>query len=449
MLLVIDLFLLNLSFILVAYIHYGMTYANFGIIKETCFLLNFSWFFIYLFFISENPLAQVPFGEVLKAHNIKFISFLGTASTLALAFNISGISRFTFFSTIVYFFFLRLIANHFILRYLRIKKDKKYNYTRNLIVGAGKSGERAQAYFQNNPEFGEVIGFLDDYKESNQRCNILGRISDFQSVFDKTPFDQVIIALPIVNKNKILELIDTAEYNGVRPRVIPDYYGLFQRSFEMQKLGNIPVVNIREFPLDKYSNRFWKRAFDLVFASMVIVLTSPIMLITVLAIKIDSNGPVFYKPLRLGRRGESFTLYKFRSMKLNDSEDMGTRSTQKDDDRITRVGRFIRKFSIDELPQFFNVIKHDMSVVGPRPHRIMLNKLLQEKTSNYLVRHYILPGITGWAQVNGWRGPTESRLQYKARTLHDLWYIENWNFGLDLYIITLTLFGKKARKNAF
>lgn len=449
MILAIDMLLLNLCFVLVANVHYDLTYTNFGIIRITFFLLNISWVFTFLFFISDNPLARAPFLVKLKSHSIKFFFFLSIASILALGFNITGISRFTFFSTIAYFYFLRLLANQLILRFLTIKKGRRYNYTRNLIVGAGKSGEQVNSFFENNTEYGEVIGFLDDHKKSTPRRPILGTISDFQAVYEKHLFNQVIITIPVVNKSKIRKLIDLAEYNGVRPRVVPDYYELFSRTFEMEKLGDIPIVNIREFPLDKYANRFWKRVFDVVFSIVVLIITFPLLLLIAIAIKLESKGPVFYKPVRLGRRGEKFTLFKFRSMFHSDNPDLGTKSTTEGDPRITRVGRFIRKYSLDEFPQFINVIKHDMSVVGPRPHRISLNKILQEKTSNYLVRHYVYPGITGWAQVNGWRGPTESKLQSKGRTLYDLWYIEHWTFLFDMYIIFLTIFSKKVRKNAY
>jgi len=438
MLLLVDLLLLNLSFVIVAYVHYGITYAHFDIIRATFLLLNLSWVLIYLFFISDNPLERAPFTEKLKTHTIKLAAFLSTASVLALALNIDEISRITFFSTIAYFYLFRLVTTQFILRYLKIKKQNKYNYSRSL-----------EAFFDKNPEYGEVIGYLDDNIPSTSNSKILGKIDDFQEVFDKTSFDQVIIALPMVNKTKILKLVDTAEYNGVRPRMIPDYYGLFQRNFEMEKLGDIPIVNIREFPLAKFANRFWKRAFDIIFSLVALVLVSPIMLLIAIAIKLDSRGPIFYLPVRLGRRGEEFSLYKFRSMRHHPDTELGDSSTMKEDPRVTRVGRIIRKFSLDELPQFINVLLYHMSVVGPRPHRVVLNKMLQEKTSNYLVRHYILPGITGWAQVCGWRGPTETRLQSSARTLHDLWYIEHWTFPLDIYIIILTIFGKKARKNAY
>ncbi|GJM29969.1 MAG: undecaprenyl-phosphate glucose phosphotransferase [Cyclobacteriaceae bacterium] len=448
-LLLIDLSFLGISFLIVAFFHYGLDYHRFDIIRDTFLLLNFSWIVTYLVFVTEDPLIERPLVQRIVNHGKKYLLFLSIASILALGFNISGISRITFFATITYFFILTFFFSNFFLKYIRIKKANLHNYTEILVVGAGNLGESVQRYFDQNPHRGKVIGFLDDFKFNSDRLNILGRISDFQQVFNENTFDQLIIAIPISNRDKIRNLIDLAEFNGVRPRVIPDYYSLFNRSFETQLLGELPVVNIREFPLEVYINRFWKRVFDLLFSISALILVFPIMLLIALAIKIDSKGPIFYKPIRLGRRGTEFTLFKFRSMYTNDDPRGGAQSTTADDTRITRVGKFIRKYSLDELPQFINVIRHDMSVVGPRPHRVVLNKILQEKTSNYLVRHYVLPGITGWAQVNGWRGPTETRIQYKGRTLHDLWYIENWTFLLDLYIIFLTVFGVKARKNAF
>ena len=449
MLLLVDLTLLGISFLIVAYFHYGLDYNRFEIIRDTFLLLNFSWIVTFLVFVTEDPLIELPLAKRIINHAKKFLLFLSIASILALAFNISGISRITFFATLTYFFILTFFFSNFFINYIRISKAKLHNYTEVLVVGAGSLGSSVKRYFDQNPHRGKVVGFLDDFKFKSDNLDILGRVSDFQKVFESHTFDQLIIAIPINNRVKIRNLIDQAEFNGVRPRMVPDYYGLFNRGFETQFLGDLPVVNIREFPLEVYTNRFWKRIFDLVFSAVALVLVSPLMLLIAIAIKLDSKGPVFYKPIRLGRKGVEFTLYKFRSMYSNDDPRSGEQSTKLDDDRITRVGRFIRKYSLDELPQFINVLKHDMSVVGPRPHRVILNKMLQEKATNYLVRHYVLPGVTGWAQVNGWRGPTDTRIQYKGRTLHDLWYIENWTFLLDLYIILLTVFGVKSRKNAF
>jgi lipopolysaccharide/colanic/teichoic acid biosynthesis glycosyltransferase len=214
-------------------------------------------------------------------------------------------------------------------------------------------------------------------------------------------------------------------------------------------MGSVPMLDIRNIPLYHYPNRFWKRAFDIAIAGIAMIGLSPIMALVALAIKLQDGGPILYTPVRLGVNNKPFKLYKFRSMKVNDNAVNGTQSTVLNDERITRLGKFLRKSNLDELPQLYNVLRNEMSIIGPRPHRVFLNRTLQQKVSSYMVRHSIKPGITGWAQVHGWRGPTESKIQYMGRTLHDLWYIEHWSFAIDFYIIFLTAFGKKTRKNAF
>jgi putative colanic acid biosynthesis UDP-glucose lipid carrier transferase len=317
------------------------------------------------------------------------------------------------------------------------------------VIGAGRIGEAIHAYFRMNPDLGTLVGFLDDTKIKSEKLNILGKVSQFQEVFNKYHFNEVIITIDLSREREIKELVNVSEYNGVRPSVVANYYSLFNRNFELKNFAGIPIVSIREVPLDPYTPRFWKRMFDIVFSFFVLLLLSPVFLVIAIAIKLESKGPVFYQPIRIGKRGAEISVFKFRSMRVSQNKADQTRSTSKDDDRITRVGKFIRKYSLDELPQFINVLIGDMSVVGPRPHRIDLNKRFQQTVQSYMVRQYIKPGITGWAQVNGWRGPTETKYQYIARTLHDLWYIEHWNFALDIYIIFLTVFGKKTRKNAF
>jgi len=248
---------------------------------------------------------------------------------------------------------------------------------------------------------------------------------------------------------KIKDFIHIAEKNGVKPRIVLNGYGVINRNFIIKALGQTPLLDIRNVPLHKYNNRFWKRAFDIAVSSVLLLLLTPVFAIIAIAIRLEGKGPIFYTPIRLGVNGQPFKLYKFRSMKENDDALGGTRSTVLNDERITRLGNFLRKSNLDELPQLYNVLINEMSIVGPRPHRVHLNKNLQEKMGTYMVRHFVKPGITGWAQIHGWRGPTETKLQYKGRTLHDLWYIENWSFGIDIYILFLTVFGKKTRKNAF
>ncbi len=201
---------------------------------------------------------------------------------------------------------------------------------------------------------------------------------------------------------------------------------------------------MRTFPLDTYANRFLKRAFDICFSSGMMLLLLPLGALIAVAIKLTSKGPVFFKTHRLGVTGAPFTIYKFRThAPSNRPRTINSRPPSQGDNRITPLGKFLRKYSLDELPQLLNVLTNDMSIVGPRPHRLNLNKALQQKMGTYMMRHTIKPGITGWAQVNGWRGPTETKLQYWGRTLHDLWYIEHWNFWLDLYIILTHTYREK------
>ena len=196
----------------------------------------------------------------------------------------------------------------------------------------------------------------------------------------------------------------------------------------------------------KFSNM--KRFFDIFFSIFALVLVSPLLIIIGLLVKLTSSGPVLYVAERVGMGGAIFKMYKFRTMN-HSRESQETFSTLENDSRITPLGHFLRKTNLDEVPQFFNVLKGEMSVVGPRPHRVSLDKKLQNEVAKYMIRRHIKPGITGWAQVNGWRGPTNTEEQKIQRTRHDIWYIKNWTFWLDIKIIFLTLFGKKTWENAF
>jgi putative colanic acid biosynthesis UDP-glucose lipid carrier transferase len=259
----------------------------------------------------------------------------------------------------------------------------------------------------------------------------------------------IIIALPFHEIESIKSIIKIADYHGTRVQFIPDYHDVFGEKFKTSQFGNLEVVNTRQLPLDNAYSGILKNFFDIVFSICILILLSPIFLIIGILVKLDSPGPVFYLPERIGKNGKPFRLNKFRTMNSCDNPKNGIKSTTVNDPRITKIGKFLRKYSLDELPQFINVLIGDMSVVGPRPHRIHLNQMMQESEEKYMVRHYYKPGITGWAQVNGWRGPLETSEQKKQRTNHDLWYLENWSFWLDVKIIFLTLFSSKTHKSSF
>ncbi len=444
LLLVIDLFLLSLSLSILAKIHYNVWWH----INDLFFLLNGIWIVTYVFYLDLAFFEIQNIGNQARSLLTKFFVYVSLGAILIVLLNMDDISRAMFLGSSLCFLILKFPAIY-LYTYLISKREDGPSYRKVLVIGAGRVGVAIQMFYRLNPSQGKLIGFLDDNKQKSERFNVLGPISDFQKIFNNESFNEVIITIDLSQEKTIRELVNLAEYNGVRPAIVANYYSLFNRNFELKNLAGIPIVNIREVPLDFYIPRFWKRIFDLAFSGFALLITSPIFLFIAIAIKLDSKGPVFYRPVRIGKNGAQVLIYKFRSMRHSTSTSDKTRSTSANDDRITRVGKFIRKYSLDELPQFINVFNGDMSVVGPRPHRLDLDKRFQQIAPSYMVRQYIKPGITGWAQVNGWRGPTETKYQYIARTLHDLWYIEHWNFALDIYIIFLTLFGKNTRKNAF
>ena len=444
----IDLCLLNVSLVVASFLHF-QTFSN-AENSEYYWLMNISWIFAYFLYQKKNLFLRDGFPNRVKRQFYRFGVYFSIASLIIVAFKFEDLSREVFFGTNLLFFILKFITFYFLYRFLAYRRRKGRNVLRALIVGYNSTAEELYEYMMQNPDLGyKVVGFLEDKNYPFQHKLKLGSLEDFQKVYKETAFHEVIIALPLNKEKEIGQIIELAEFNGNRCHLIPDYYQLIKRNAEIRTIGGIPLVNTREIPLDNLAYRILKRAFDILFSSVMILLLSPVYLAIAVSIKLDSKGPVFYNPVRIGKGGAKFKVYKFRSMKDCDNSVKGTKSTVLGDPRITKVGAFLRKSNLDELPQFFNVLKGEMSVVGPRPHRAALNTELQRKMDQYMIRSYVKPGVTGWAQVNGWRGPTETRLQYTGRTLHDIWYIENWAFALDIYIIFLTVFGKKVRMNAF
>jgi len=336
------------------------------------------------------------------------------------------------------------------LKAISLYRSSEKNLNRLLIVGNGVLGQDTLEEIKNDSHYNyNFIGYIDDkYDQTDSDPSILGCVDDAQNVFSKTKVDDMIITLPLEQKDRIKNLITLADYHGIRVRVVPDFYKVFGKAFKVNTVGELPVINVNEVPLDNYFNALYKRIFDILFSSLSMIILLPAFLFICFIIKLNSKGPIFYIVDRTGFKGNPFKLYKFRTMHHDDNPDQ-SKSTVHNDPRITKSGKLLRKWNLDELPQFWNVFKGDMSVVGPRPHRTFLEKVLQNDVDLYMTRHYIRPGITGWAQVNGWRGPTETKEQKEERTKHDLWYVNNWTFWLDIKIIFLTLFGKKTKINAF
>ncbi|HYK57678.1 MAG TPA: undecaprenyl-phosphate glucose phosphotransferase, partial [Flavisolibacter sp.] len=337
---------------------------------------------------------------------------------------------------------------------------KKINNSNNLarkvlIVGAGEEGMDFYRQYVKNKHFGyQLTGFVDDEKNVSLNGHYLGKTTDLDRVIAGHELDDIIVTLPITSKGQIENIISVGERQGKRVRIIPNYGNFGEGKLQVDRLGNMSMITLRSLPLDIVDNKIYKRTFDMVFSLLVIVfLLSWVIPIISVLIKLGSKGPVFFKQERWGLNNKPITCYKFRSM-VTDSRDVDERGAyqqaQRNDPRITPFGKFLRKTNLDELPQFFNVLAGSMSVVGPRPHPVPLNIESKDNVEKYMMRHWVKPGITGWAQVSGYRGETREPQLMKKRVEHDVWYIENWSLWLDLQIIVQTVTNMiKGEKNAF
>jgi len=319
-----------------------------------------------------------------------------------------------------------------------INKNKRV-----VIVGAGPLGMHFYSSVVKNKTFGYTLaGFIDDKLQPDLNGQYLGKTDELEQIISNNNFEEIIIALPNSAADKIDNIIFLCEKNTKRVRIIPDFYRFGSGNFRVGHLGNFPVVTVRSLPLDNFDNKIIKRALDLFFGIFFIVFFfSWIFPLIALIIKLNSKGPVFFKQERWGLNNRKIICYKFRTMKIesSDLDEFGKyRQATKEDSRITSVGKFLRKTSLDELPQLINVLKGDMSFIGPRPHPIPLNIESKDVIQHYMLRHLVKPGITGWAQVNGARGETETLDKMQQRINFDLWYIENWNLWLDFEIMAQT-----------
>ncbi|MFD2245115.1 undecaprenyl-phosphate glucose phosphotransferase [Pontibacter ruber] len=340
------------------------------------------------------------------------------------------------------------------LSFLAVRKYKKkvwFNTNNIIIVGAGSAGVELYKLLASKPQLGEnVLGlFTDDNFNHAFDLKILGRVDDCIDYAKENNVHEIYCTLPNTERSKISMLMQLADNNFIRFRLVPDVKGAFDQNLKVELFGYMPVLVPRQEPLENKANEILKRAFDILFSSLIILfLLSWLVPLLAIIIKADSKGPVFFKQLRSGKNNKPFYCIKFRSMSVNINCD--SKQACKGDMRITRVGKFIRKTSIDELPQFFNVLMGDMSVVGPRPHMLKHTQDYSQLINNYMVRHFLTPGITGWAQVLGYRGETKETTAMLNRVQADIWYLENWSLVLDLKIVLMTVRQVfKGDENAF
>ena len=332
---------------------------------------------------------------------------------------------------------------------LKIYRSKGFNFKRIIIIGGGTVGNRLLDEMLGDDGYGfRVLGIFDNKSNSCPSEYYKGSLDDIDRFVQENVIDEMYCTLPDEPEGSIRRMIQIADHNAIDFYYVPQFGRTINRRFDLMSIGNVPILSIRPNPLNNMLNKIVKRSFDLLFATCAIIISPLILIPVAIGIKISSPGPIFFKQKRTGYRGKEFTCYKFRTMKVNTDSDKI--QATKDDPRKTQFGNFLRKTSIDELPQFFNVLRGDMSIVGPRPHMVKHTKDYSVLIDKYMIRHTIKPGITGWAQVNGYRGETKELWQMEKRVEYDVWYTENWNLMLDLKIIFLTVVNAiKGEKNAF
>lgn len=325
-----------------------------------------------------------------------------------------------------------------------------------IIIGTGKVGLNFYNTIINNPHFGyKIAGFIDDKISNDLHELYIGNLDYFIQNLDKYDFvDEIIISNPEKNDRKIEKIITKVRGTKTRVKIIPEFISYGRNRFNVDMFGAFPLITMREDPLELKHNQLVKRFFDIIFSLIfLITIFSWLFPIIALIILIDSKGSILFIQERWGKNNKSILCYKFRSMTNNSSEfdnNGSYKQATKNDTRITKIGHFLRKSNLDELPQFINVLLGDMSVVGPRPHPVPLNIESKSKINNYLLRHLVKPGITGWAQVKGFRGETREIHLMKKRVQYDIHYIENWSPLFDLKIIFLTVWNMiKGEKNAY
>lgn len=388
---------------------------------------------------------RLVLANIVKANSLGLLILMFTFYMI----DESDFSRSTYIMFYVINIVLQWCARMLIFALLRNMREKGLNQKQMICVGYSRAAEEYIDRVLANPQWGYVIrGILDDNVPAGTEykgIKILGRIANLNIILPENRLDEIAITLGLSEYYRLEEIVALCEKSGVHTKFIPDYNKIIPTKPYTEDILGLPVINIRYVPLNNTFNALVKRAMDIAGSIVGIIVTSPLMLLMCVIIKLTSPGPLIYKQERVGLHNQTFRMYKFRSMEVQPESEEKKAWTVKNDPRVTPIGKFMRHTSIDELPQLFNILKGNMSLVGPRPERPFFVEKFREEIPRYMVKHQVRPGLTGWAQVNGYRGDTSIR----KRIEYDLYYIENWSIGLDIKIIFLTFFKGFINKNAY
>ncbi len=416
------LMLLNASWLIVTWVnnlYYEKFLISFEVFSRRTVRAYFYWLvivLIYLFYTQQNELSRLFTGVVLTG------------------------------------FGCLLLMNRIVYLFIRSYFRKRKLYTRKIIIiGYNNIAKKLVSYLEEEDADTEIIGFCENAERVHELSNypILGEISNTLKLSQQHQVTEIISTIAPEQNLKIYDMMQEADQACIHFRLIPDLSYFIKKTVHIDYFRDIPVLSVRHEPLADAGNRIQKRFFDvLVSLPVTLFVLSWLIPLVGLLIWLESPGPIFFRQPRTGKGKITFNCLKFRSMKVN--RDSHLKQASKDDDRFTRIGKFLRKTSLDEFPQFWNVLVGDMSIVGPRPHMLQHTDYYSSVIDKYMVRQFLKPGITGWAQVNGYRGETKTLEKMQGRVQFDIWYIENWSLWLDMKIIFMTVFNTlKGDKNAF
>ncbi len=436
-----DFFLINLSFLLAFFLKFNNLFFS---VKYIFLLIifNFLWiltsFLIKLYDIKRIKRLDRVIFNLFKAGVINGIFISATLFALKETYY----SREHLYTTYFFLFTFILIWRFIAIRLITLYRRSGFNYKRVIIIGGEEVAKQLFTYFNSDNVLGyKLLGIFFDKDVTFDFNPIImkGNIKDVKNFVIKNNIDEIYYTKPLTYTDEIKDLIDYSDRMMIRFKIIPDFRGFLFKRVNIDFYDDVPVLAIRKEPLEDILNRLIKRLFDIVFSfSVIILILSWFLPLVGIIIKITSKGPVIFKQRRSGLDNTQFFCYKFRTMTKSDESE--TKQATKGDKRVTKIGHFLRKTSLDELPQFYNVFIGDMSVVGPRPHMIAHTNMYSELIKKYMVRQLVKPGITGAAQIRGFRGETKKLRDMEGRVRFDVWYIENWSLSVDINLIFLTIF---------
>ena len=403
-----------------------------------------------LYSSKRSSRIRVEVAGIFKANTVGI--GLVMISFFMLSTSVDGVVDFS--RTLILLFYvinmiLTFLYRMLVRKFLYFIRRKGNNLKHVILVGYSRAAEAYLDRIASNPQWGYVVhGILDDHDKNKtmyRGVKVLGSLGNLEYILPENKMDEIAITLSLEDYDSLEHIVDLCERAGVHTKFIPDYGSLFPSRPYTEDLMGLPVINIRYVPLSNTWNALMKRLVDIFGSIFCIILFSPVMLFAAVGTRVTSKGPIIYRQTRIGLHSKPFTMYKFRTMRVQSAEEEKKGWTIPGDDRVTKFGSFLRRTSIDEMPQFFNVLAWKMSLVGPRPERPQFVDKFREEIPRYMVKHQVRPGITGWAQINGYRGDTSIR----TRIEHDIYYIENWSLGFDFRILFLTVFKGFINKNAY